>query len=113
MANLNFLLILVSLMITVANARPNDVPSAYTDVFRNNFKEFEEFERSLPKRAAFERKDGSVVMGRIPSFLSKSSGGGREIINDEAGKPSKFARKNCFFSAVQCSFYYKRNAPLI
>uniref|UniRef100_A0AC34FPZ2 Uncharacterized protein n=1 Tax=Panagrolaimus sp. ES5 TaxID=591445 RepID=A0AC34FPZ2_9BILA len=100
--------------VVVSNARLNDVPSAYTDLFRNNFKEFEEFERSpLGKRAAFERKDGSVVMGRIPSFISKGSGVGREIMNDEAGKPSKFARKNCFFSPVQCSFYYKRNAPLI
>ena len=113
MANLNYLILVAFLTITVINARPNDVPSAYTDLFRNNVKDFEEFERSLAKRAAYERKDGSVVMGRIPSFISKSSGVGREIMNDEAGKPSKFARKNCFFSPVQCSFYYKRNAPLI
>lgn len=44
---------------------------------------------------------------KYPPFM-KGNGLGREILQDSGGS-NRFARKNCFFSPVQCSFFYKRN----
>ncbi|KAI1730630.1 hypothetical protein Ddc_03341 [Ditylenchus destructor] len=53
----------------------------------------------------FERKDGSTVLGRMPEFIARDS-----FLRDESIKPtSRLARKNCFMSPLQCSFYYKRS----
>ncbi|KAH7704773.1 hypothetical protein AAVH_28032 [Aphelenchoides avenae] len=72
--------------------------------------EFQELGQPLRlAKRPFERKDGSLVIGRMPDFLKESARDA--IINDEAIKPtSRLARKNCFFSPVQCSFYYKRSS---
>uniref|UniRef100_A0A915ELX2 Uncharacterized protein n=1 Tax=Ditylenchus dipsaci TaxID=166011 RepID=A0A915ELX2_9BILA len=57
----------------------------------------------------FERKDGSTVLGRVPNFLRESLK--ESILQDDVVKStSRLARKNCFFSPLQCSFYYKRSS---
>ncbi|KAI6173553.1 hypothetical protein M3Y98_01093800 [Aphelenchoides besseyi] len=39
------------------------------------------------------------VVGRVPA----------KLIADDGVKGTKLNRKNCFFSPVQCSFYFKRS----
>uniref|UniRef100_A0A914EAR2 Uncharacterized protein n=1 Tax=Acrobeloides nanus TaxID=290746 RepID=A0A914EAR2_9BILA len=90
-------LMLLSLAIVFVTAEVNTNAQFLTDQLENSH-----IFRVLNKRP-FDR---SVVLNR---------GIGGDMIataNDETIRPtSRFARKNCFFSPVQCSIYYKRSDP--
>ncbi|KAE9554053.1 hypothetical protein FO519_002749 [Halicephalobus sp. NKZ332] len=98
---------MILFLVGIIEAIPR-LPNGFEDLLRENDIDIESAFGPLAKRAS-ERKEGNVVFGKMPAFV-KGTGIGREIIHEESEKPSRFARKNCFFSPVQCSFYYKRNA---
>uniref|UniRef100_A0A7E4VGY5 Uncharacterized protein n=1 Tax=Panagrellus redivivus TaxID=6233 RepID=A0A7E4VGY5_PANRE len=107
------LLIAAAFIFVVASESVQNSPVDFRPYRRFNDLE-SQFEENLLAplvKRPFERRDGAVIGARRPSFVK--SGIVRDIVNDEAGKSSsRFARKNCFFSPVQCSFYYKRSVNL-